>query len=756
MQKKGTKVVFLHYVTSFHVTDMRNTRYILPYIYAMRLRIRNNNTTFAPLFRNRHKGQSIKIINLMKKIKLFFLMLTLALLGVSNANATKVFATFGTPAGQGSWNAETQTYSWTAGYSNLMPIFTFANGELTEYTALHLTTSDYVDGPYRVCFMNGGTAVATIAFYSAGEKNLVLSERNETKDLDLSQITSIQFGGASNAGSVKLDPTSVYLVKPASCNFGDDGKAHFSVNDLDVTGNVTIDYENKTVTSTGDGTISISLPNADFSNVTRIDVTRSGDDICNSMAINDAVNGNLNTWYGSKYGCDFSGYQSKAGQVNKIEWYVNTAGTMTISDIVITANVISASDARLVDVTKLPYKKWSSAGADAVVVDVAYPANECGKAMGQGSTIFGDGNVHYLNYVDLTEYSALKVKASAGAQIRICMNRLADPENKGSVTVDETKTVDSEGYATFDLTGYEFSHLIAIKFPWNGQTHTVYSIEAVNDNAKTSYIITGSGMMTSSAQAALADANAKVIDAKGVTGTGVTLTSANPNCIFLANAGALANEENVCVDGTINKLAIYDGKPFALPAEATSATAASYDRVFSAAYSTVCLPFAATVTGKAYEYKAEEAEKVTFKEVEGNTLEAGKAYLVEADFAVTGGAGTLATTPADDAFKGTFEKLTISSDATKSYYGFSNGAFVKVGSNVTVNPFRAYLTSTSSAAKLNVIFGGATGINKIDSESKNNAIKAIYGVDGAQKSKLTKGINVLKLQNGETVKVNIK
>lgn len=754
MQKKGTKVVFLHYVTSFHVTDMRNTRYISPYIYAMRLRIRNNNTTFAPLFRNRHKEQSIKIINLMKKIKLFFLMLTLALLGVSNANATKVFATFGTPASSGSWNAETQTYTWTAGWSNLMPIFTFANGELAEYTALHLTTSEYTSGQeYRVCFMNGSTAVATITFYSAGEKNLVLSERSETKDLDLSKITAIQFGGASGAGSVKLDPTSVYLVKPASCNFGDDGKAHFSVNDLDVTGNVTIDYENKTVTSTGDGTISISLPNADFSNVTRVDVTRSGDDICNTMAINDAVNGNLNTWYGSKYGCDFTSYQSKAGQVNKITWNVDKAGTMTISDIVITANVISAFDARMVDVTTMPFKQWSSPAADAVVVGPAYPANELGKQMGQGSTIFGDGNVYYLNYVDLTGYTSLKVKASAGAQIRICMNR---PSDGGTLAVDLTKTADADGNVEFDLTGYAFSHLHAIKFPYNGQTHTVYSIEAVNPNAETSYIISGSGMMTSSAQAALADANAKVIDAKGVTGTGVTLTSANPNCIFLANEGALANTENVCVDGTINKLAITDGKPFALPSVATTAAAASYDRAFSAAYSTVCLPFAATFTGKAYEYKSENTEEVTFKEVEGTTLTAGKAYLVGPGFAVTGGSGALVKTPIDDAFKGTFEKKVLSSDASTSYYGFSNDAFVKVGSNVTVNPFRAYLTSTSSAAKLNVIFGGATGINKIDSESKNNAIKAIYGVDGAQKSKLTKGINVLKLQNGETVKVNIK
>lgn len=703
--------------------------------------------------------------NKMKKTKLFFLLIAL-ICAVGTANATKVFATFGAPASQGSWDAETQTYTWTAGWSNLMPIYTFSNGELAEYTALHLTTSDYVTGPYRVCFMNGGTAVATIAFYSAGEKSVDLTPNKiiwnngqDSQDIDLSQITSIQFGGASGAGSVKLDPASVYLVKPFALKFGEDGKAHITASDLDVTGNVTIDAQTGEITSTGTGTISISLPNSDFSAVTRIDVNRSGDDICNTMAINDAVNGNFQTWYGSKYGADFTAeHRSKAGQINKITWNVDKTGTMTISDIVITSNVIKASDARLVDVTALPYKKWSSADADAVVVDNAYPANECGKAMGQGSTIFGDGNVHYLNYVDLTGYTSLKVKASAGAQVRICMNRLADPENKGTVTVDVTKTVDSEGYATFDLTGNAFSHLHAIKFPYNGQTHTVYSIEVTNPNAEVSYIISGSGLKTSSVATALADQTATLIDATGVTGTGVKFVSANPNCIFKANEGALSNESNVMVDGTINKLAITDGKPFALPAEATAVTDASYDRAFPSSYSTVCLPFAATFSGEAMEFVGADETSVNFKQVEGEQLEAGKAYLVK-DFAVTGGNGALAATPATAAFMGTFEKQTISSDASNTYYGFSGGEFIKVGSNVTVNPFRAYLKmSSASAAKLTVNFGDddATAVDSVSIEEKMNSIQAIYSVDGKQLPALQKGVNIVKLQNGETMQVNIK
>lgn len=707
----------------------------------------------------------------MKKIKLIFLMFTLALLGVSNANATKVFATFGAPAGNGAWNAETQTYSWTAGWSNLMPIFTFANGELAEYTALHLTTSDYVDGPYRVCFMNGSTAVATIAFYSADEKNLVLSERSETKDIDLSKITAIQFGGASGAGSVKLDPTSVYLVKPASCNFGDDGKAHFSVNDLDVTGNVTIDYENKTVTSTGNGTISISLPNCDFTAVKRVDVTRSGDDICNTMAINDAVNGNLNTWYGSKYGCDFSGYQSKAGQVNKITWNVDKAGTMTISDIVVTADILTGFVGYVLPEGATDALSFNTAIASWYGAKVSYPTT-----FAVQGNFWGNNGLSTTNRVDLAsaDYISFVVTegSTQGLALRVWVTDGTSTATLYAYPAEEAASVTNWGASyliktpgVYTVKVSDWKYISGIKADNNWGASPIVVVLAYTSKGATPAIcdmtnpvlsLSGKGVQTSAAKEILANANATIIDAKGITGTGVKLNSANPNCIFLANAGALANTENVCVNGTINKLSIYDGKPFAFPEEATSIENASYNRNLTTALYTVCLPFAANYEGKAYEYKGEEGDEVTFQEVDGATLEAGKAYLAEPSFNVTGGSGALVTTPVDGIFKGTFEKKVLNSDASTTYYGFSNGEFVKVGSNVTVKPFRAYLEASGSAAKLNVVFGDATGISKIGSESKNNAIKAIYGADGAQKAKLTKGINVLKLQNGETVKVNIK
>lgn len=58
---------------------------------------------------------------------------------------------------------------------------------------------------------------------------------------------------------------------------------------------------------------------------------------------------------------------------------------------------------------------------------------------------------------------------------------------------------------------------------------------------------------------------------------------------------------------------------------------------------------------------------------------------------------------------------------------------------------------------LNVHFnlGGTTNINKVEKDGKAT-VKARYAVDGSRLSAPAKGINILKLSNGKTVKVLVK
>lgn len=125
--------------------------------------------------------------------------------------AARVDAVWGSPAENGAWDSENNVYSWTLNYSNLATVFETPDGMLANYTALHLTTADYTS-EYRVCFMQGSTAKATIIFSLAGQKDLVFAERNETKDLDLSTIDHIAFGGQSGSGSITV--TNMYLEGP--------------------------------------------------------------------------------------------------------------------------------------------------------------------------------------------------------------------------------------------------------------------------------------------------------------------------------------------------------------------------------------------------------------------------------------------------------------------------------------------------------------------------------------------------------------
>lgn len=159
-------------------------------------------------------------------------------------------ATLSNPASQGSWDQESNQYSWNKGYDNLMPIFTGLKGKLnTDYVALKFTTSDYKDQPYRVCFMQDGntTPIAEIRFYSKGEKNFAFAERDELKDKDLSKVDEILFGGVSESGSITLDPKSIVLVGQSNVTISPidptKGTVYFTVGD-DAT-----QYSNKTVTN---------------------------------------------------------------------------------------------------------------------------------------------------------------------------------------------------------------------------------------------------------------------------------------------------------------------------------------------------------------------------------------------------------------------------------------------------------------------------------------------------------------------------
>ena len=66
----------------------------------------------------------------------------------------------------GSWDSNNRIYSWTYKNTNVMTLFTFDNGKLTNYKSIYINTPTLENGPLRLLFMNDGGTLATILLYS--------------------------------------------------------------------------------------------------------------------------------------------------------------------------------------------------------------------------------------------------------------------------------------------------------------------------------------------------------------------------------------------------------------------------------------------------------------------------------------------------------------------------------------------------------------------------------------------------------------
>lgn len=146
---------------------------------------------------------------------------------------------------------------------------------------------------------------------------------------------------------------------------------------------------------------------------------------------------------------------------------------------------ILSGNAQTYDLTTNDFYSWTSANANGAKQGNASCAYEINKSTGMP---YGDGNVHYLNYADLSKASKLIIVASAG-EPRALFNRIVD---NGEVRVEvprdaatyETVSNNSDGSKTYTIDVAKivakdgFAHLHAIKGA-NWQNTTVKSIKYV-------------------------------------------------------------------------------------------------------------------------------------------------------------------------------------------------------------------------------------------------------------------------------------
>lgn len=141
-----------------------------------------------------------------------------------------------------------------------------------------------------------------------------------------------------------------------------------------------------------------------------------------------------------------------------------------------------SGNSSFVFVTSKDYKKWTT--ADASNMELGY-ANCIYNAEVSADVIYGDANVNYLNYADLSNVSKLVVIATEG-EPRFLFNRT---ENNGTIRVElprdkdlyETVTTNSDGSKTYTVDvakivqQYGFAHLHAIK----GANYTKTNVKSI-------------------------------------------------------------------------------------------------------------------------------------------------------------------------------------------------------------------------------------------------------------------------------------
>ena len=131
-------------------------------------------------------------------------------LGAADADG-KLYATFGNPGGSASYNSETFTYTWEASTNNLMNCFTFANGELANYTTLNFKFTELSEGgSVRINVLFSDNTNKSKLYYTVGTKATPISELlSEGKTA--ADVTAVRFGGNSGSGSTIIKASEMYL-----------------------------------------------------------------------------------------------------------------------------------------------------------------------------------------------------------------------------------------------------------------------------------------------------------------------------------------------------------------------------------------------------------------------------------------------------------------------------------------------------------------------------------------------------------------
>lgn len=216
----------------------------------------------------------------------------------------------------------------------------------------------------------------------------------------------------------------------------------------------------------------------------------------------------------------------------------------------------------------------------------------------------------------------------------------------------------------------------------------------------------------------------------------------------------------------VTSFVVTDGEAANIPFDFVATTATYTRNIGENVWGTVCIPFTLKSCDAYTLYQVENIDGSTLNvnEVAGDVAP-GTPVIFKKN-STDGNTITFTTSDANVKKEGpttgvklvgTYTNKTINSGLENIY--FINGdMFHQAKASLTVPAYRAYINNTSAGAKasvLNIVVAGGE-VNGIEAVTSDATVTAIYDANGRQLTAPQKGMNIMKLANGKTVKLMIK
>ena len=145
------------------------------------------------------------------------------------------------------------------------------------------------------------------------------------------------------------------------------------------------------------------------------------------------------------------------------------------------------------------FHEWDGCTATSKIVNYDYQGEiHVGESLGAGSMVYGDGNVFYTHYADVTMYDQLLIEGTPGMELRVLLNRLevgyGGGDDHGGSWTELNPVIGDDGKAIVDFPDYEFVHLNAIKTGWGSPEGIIEGLYLVKGKIEKPVTITANDL----------------------------------------------------------------------------------------------------------------------------------------------------------------------------------------------------------------------------------------------------------------------